>query len=122
MEDSIGKALRFTLSVPGVSTAVAGTNKPDRWVQNARLAGQDPFPGGEPEGIPSSLEGSCPSPPERADVNGKRAVSLIRKGDGSFAGTQGTRRIAGRRLRCKCSAILRTAPHRGVHLRTIPRF
>lgn len=51
LEDSIGKALRFTLSVPGVSTAIVGTSKPDRWVQNARLAGQGPLPREELEAI-----------------------------------------------------------------------
>ncbi|MDM5339805.1 aldo/keto reductase [Fictibacillus enclensis] len=48
---SVEKALRFTLSTPGVHTAIVGTQNPERWTKNAQLLAKGALPKDEYDAI-----------------------------------------------------------------------
>lgn len=57
--DAAGTALRFTLAQPAVSTAIVGTQNPDRWLSNARLLDAGPLPPAQVEAIRARWNEVC---------------------------------------------------------------
>jgi aryl-alcohol dehydrogenase-like predicted oxidoreductase len=51
IKQSVGTALRFTLTVPGIHTAIVGTSKPSRFAENASALEAGPLPQELFEGI-----------------------------------------------------------------------
>ena len=58
---AVKTALRFTLGVPGVHTAIVGTTKPDRWRQNAALLGDGRLPEAERERLRARWRAVAPA-------------------------------------------------------------
>jgi aryl-alcohol dehydrogenase-like predicted oxidoreductase len=61
MEGSVAHALRFTLSVPGVHTAIVGTTRPKRWQENASMVEQGALPEAEYAAIRERWEEIAPA-------------------------------------------------------------
>ena len=61
LKKSIAHALLFTLSVPGVQTAIVGTTKPERWQENARLLEPGPLTQAEFDAIRERWDDIAPA-------------------------------------------------------------
>jgi aryl-alcohol dehydrogenase-like predicted oxidoreductase len=61
LEASVAHALRFTLSVAGVHTAIVGTTKPERWQENADMIEQGVLPEDEYAAIRHRWEEIAPA-------------------------------------------------------------
>ncbi len=61
-DTAVATALRFTISIPGVHTAIVGTANPDRYTQNAAFVAQGNLPDEEYQSIRAIWE-------ERADAH-----------------------------------------------------
>ncbi|MGH8165283.1 MAG: aldo/keto reductase, partial [Rhodanobacteraceae bacterium] len=60
LKDAVATALRFTLTTPGVATAIVGTKKPERWEENARLLEAGPLNADDYEKIREQWEEVAP--------------------------------------------------------------
>lgn len=60
VEQSIAHALRFTLTVPGVHTAIVGTTKPERWQENASMLEDGLLSAGDFEAIRARWDDIAP--------------------------------------------------------------
>jgi aryl-alcohol dehydrogenase-like predicted oxidoreductase len=60
LPQAVSKALRFTLSIDGVHTAIVGTTQPDRWRQNAELLKAGPLDAREFQSIRSRWKTIAP--------------------------------------------------------------